>query len=379
MDKMLVIGPVPPPIHGESLAVHSVVKSDLLNRNYHISLINTNKLNVTNAGKFSIGKVLKDIKILQQVFANVFMRKKDICYISISQTRLGLLRDLVIILLCSLRSKKIIAHLHGNNLGNVIDKMSRCERTLVKNIFKKIDSGIVLGNGLKNNFKGFTKSIKVVANGVDGNYITDEELNSKEKDTEFIDIVYLSNLLESKGYQYLIEAVASLIEEGENVRLTLAGAIFNQEKFDMIWNTVKDRRLEERIKHLGVVDGIKKKQLLLSSDIMVLPTNYPIEGQPVSIIEGMAAGLPIIATKRGSIPDLITNNGILIETGSTHLVKKTLSSLINNPKELKNMSKNSRENFLNNFTLEKNIKKIQVVISDSEGEIRRIEKSINSN
>ncbi|MED4391744.1 glycosyltransferase family 4 protein [Priestia aryabhattai] len=379
MDKMLVIGPVPPPIHGESLAVHSVIKSDLLNRNYHISLINTNKLNVTNAGKFSIGKVLKDIKILQQVFANVFMRKKDICYISISQTRLGLLRDLVIILLCSLRSKKIIAHLHGNNLGNVIDKMSQCERTLVKNIFKKIDSGIVLGNGLKNNFKGFTKSIKVVANGVDGNYITDEELNSKEKDTEFIDIVYLSNLLESKGYQYLIEAVASLIEEGENVRLTLAGAIFNQEKFDMIWNTVKDRRLEERIKHLGVVDGIKKKQLLLSSDIMVLPTNYPIEGQPVSIIEGMAAGLPIIATKRGSIPDLITNNGILIETGSTHLVKKTLSSLINNPKEIKNMSKNSRENFLNNFTLEKNIKKIQVVISDSEGEIRRIEKSINSN
>ncbi|WP_375346621.1 glycosyltransferase family 4 protein [Priestia megaterium] len=379
MKKMLVIGPVPPPIHGESLAVHSVVKSDLLNRNYHISLINTNKLNVTNAGKFSIGKVLKDIKILQQVFANVFMRKKDICYISISQTRLGLLRDLVIILLCSLRSKKIIAHLHGNNLGNVIDKMSRCERTLVKNIFKKIDSGIVLGNGLKNNFKGFTKSIKVVANGVDGNYITDEELNSKEKYTEFIDIVYLSNLLESKGYQYLIEAVASLIEEGENVRLTLAGAIFNQEKFDMIWNTVKDRGLEERIKHLGVVDGIEKKQLLLSSDIMVLPTNYPIEGQPVSIIEGMAAGLPIIATKRGSIPDLITNNGILIETGSTHLVKETLSSLINNPKELENMGKNSRENFLNNFTLEKNIKKIQVVISDSEGEIRRIEKGINSN
>ncbi|MBK0291289.1 glycosyltransferase family 4 protein [Bacillus sp. S34] len=379
MDKMLVVGPVPPPIHGESLAVHSVVKSDLLNRNYHISLINTNKLNVTNAGEFSIGKVLKDIKILQQVFANVFMRKKDICYISISQTRLGLLRDLVIILLCSLRSKKIITHLHGNNLGNVIDKMSRFERTLVKNIFKKIDSGIVLGNGLKNNFKGFTKSVKVVANGVDSNYITDEELNSKEKDTEFIDIVYLSNLLESKGYQYLIEAVASLIEEGKNVRLTLAGAIFNQEKFDMIWNIVKDRGLEKRIKHLGVVDGIEKKQLLLSSDIMVLPTNYPIEGQPVSIIEGMAAGLPIIATKRGSIPDLITNNGILIETGSTHLVKKTLSSLINNPKELKNMSKNSRENFLNNFTLEKNIKKIQVVISDSEGEIRRIEKSINSN
>lgn len=379
MDKMLVVGPVPPPIHGESLAVHSVVKSDLLNRNYHISLINTNKLNVTNAGEFSIGKVLKDIKILQQVFANVFMRKKDICYISISQTRLGLLRDLVIILLCSLRSKKIITHLHGNNLGNVIDKMSRFERTLVKNIFKKIDSGIVLGNGLKNNFKGFTKSVKVVANGVDSNYITDEELNSKEKDIEFIDIVYLSNLLESKGYQYLIEAVASLIEEGKNVRLTLAGAIFNQEKFDMIWNTVKDRGLEKRIKHLGVVDGIEKKQLLLSSDIMVLPTNYPIEGQPVSIIEGMAAGLPIIATKRGSIPDLITNNGILIEIGSTHLVKKTLSSLINNPKELKNMSKNSRENFLNNFTLEKNIKKIQVVISDSEGEIRRIEKSINSN
>ncbi|MGG0331038.1 glycosyltransferase family 4 protein [Priestia megaterium] len=363
MEKIMIIGPLPPPIHGESLAVLNVIESKKVNEIYEVCSVNTNRINVTAAGQFSIGKILKDLNIIMKVIMKAFIMKKEIVYISISQTRLGLIRDLIIIFICSIRSKKIIAHLHGNNLGNVINEMNRLEKILVKKVFNRITSGIVLGKNLKDNFKSLVQNTDVVANGIDINYIKEEEISHKQRDRDYITIVYLSNLIETKGYQELIYAVISLLEKGIKIKLKLAGSVFDQIKFKEVWKKVQHYNLESNIQYLGTVEGEDKKRLLLDSDIMVLPTNYPIEGQPLSIIEGMAAGLPIISTSRGSIPDLITNNGILIDSGEKKLIEQALIELINNPEKMKSMAQNSRGNFSRKFTLDKYIDSILDIIS----------------
>jgi glycosyltransferase involved in cell wall biosynthesis len=363
MEKLMIIGPLPPPIHGESLAVLNVIESKKVNEIYEVYSVNTNRINVTAAGQFSISKILKDLNIIMKVIMKAFIMKKEIVYISISQTRLGLIRDLIIIFICSIRSKKIIAHLHGNNLGNVINEMNRLEKILVEKVFNRITSGIVLGNNLKDNFKSLVQNTDVVANGIDIDYIKEEEIAHKQRDRDYISIVYLSNLIETKGYQELIYAVISLLEKGIKIKLKLAGSVFDQVKFKEVWKKVQHYNLESNIQYLGTVEGEHKKRLLLDSDIMVLPTNYPIEGQPLSIIEGMAAGLPIISTSRGSIPDLITNNGILIDSGEKKLIEQALIELINNPEEMKSMAQNSRENFSRKFTLDKYINNILDIIS----------------
>lgn len=358
MKKLLIIGPIPPPIHGESLAIKLVRESQDIKRNFCITTINTNRVNVTKAGKFSIKKITQDILIIIKVIIKIIIERQDVSYISISQTKLGLLRDLIIIYVCSLRSQKVITHLHGNNLGNVINSMNVFQRNIVKKVFSRIDTGIVLGESLIDNFKGYTQNTAVVSNGIDINYIQYDKLNFSIEEHDTIELVYLSNLIHTKGYVELINAAIELIEEGANIRLRLAGSIFDKEEFEIIWDKVKKSNLEANIQYLGIVNGDMKRELLLKSHIMILPTNYPIEGQPLSIIEGMAAGLAIISTKRGSIPDLVKDNGILIEDGKSSLVKAALFNLIEDKKKIEKMRFESRQLFMKKFTLKQHISEI---------------------
>ncbi|MGG0510617.1 glycosyltransferase family 4 protein [Priestia megaterium] len=363
MGNALIIGPLPPPIHGESVAIKELLDSAEIQKAYNMTLVNTNRKDITNTGGFSLIKIIEDLKHFLKVSYYTLFKTQDLVYISISQTKLGLFRDALFLLVSSLKSKRLVTHLHGNNLGNVIDNLSFLEYRLISYSLKKVDVGIVLGESLKENYKGLVNEVRVVSNGVSKLYISEQEIQKKLnliEDKQYTEILYLSNLIESKGYIELIEAVILLIEEGYSVKLTMAGAIFNKSEFEKIMKKVKEKKLENLIVYIGIVKDQKKKQILLSSDIMVLPTNYPIEAQPISIIEGMAAALPIISTNRGSIPDMIKDNGILIEKGERLIIFQSLKELMDNKKRIE-FSKNSRKVFLKHFLSQDYIQKLKSV------------------
>jgi glycosyltransferase involved in cell wall biosynthesis len=73
-------------------------------------------------------------------------------------------------------------------------------------------------------------------------------------------------------------------------------------------------RLSNNVYYHGTVSGESKRTILTKSDLFVLPTRYPNEGQPIALIEAMAHGLVVLATPIASIPDLIDDRatGILI-------------------------------------------------------------------
>lgn len=362
MKKLMIIGPLPPPVHGESLAIEAVVNSKSIRDKYEIIIVDTNRDSANKAGKFAIKKILQDIHHIIQVALNILFKEIDIVYISISQTKLGLLRDLIFILISSIKRGKIITHLHGNNLGNVIDSFKRPITFFVNKILNKVNIGVVLGEHLVSNYRNKINSIQVIPNGVDINFITDVEVKEKlNRKIDDINILYLSNLIESKGYAELILAVISLLSQGYPIKLVLAGQIYNEDNFNEIWSKVETSGFEDKILYKGTVTGNKKKKLLLNADILVLPTNYLIEGQPLSIIEGMAAGNAIISTTRGSIPDLVDDNGILISKGEKDLIIQALVKLLNNNDCIRNMGLASRNKFEKEFTLKKYISNLEEV------------------
>lgn len=363
MKNLLIIGPLPPPIHGESLALKAVEESEEMKSNYNINTLNTNRKVVENAGRFSFKKIYEDVICILKLFYLTFFTKIEIVYISISQTKLGLFRDCIFIFICCLKNKKIITHLHGNNLGNVIDSLNKFEKYFVKKSLAKVHTGIVLGKTLKDNYRGLVENIEVVSNGVDKEFITDDELINKNNNKKSLRILYLSNLIESKGYIELINAVMALLKEHYDISLILAGQIYNPKKFDEIWNEVCLNSFEERIKYIGIVSGTKKKELLIHSDVFVLPTSYKIEGQPLSIIEAMAAGNIIISSNKGCIPDMIEDNGYILEDPSALAIEETLHRILENTENRKKMGRNSREVYLKRYTLDKYIKKLSDIFA----------------
>lgn len=314
-NKICFIAQFPPPIHGLSKAVDTLYNSELN------SEINPN-------GKFQFEKV--DITSNKDFFKNIrkiSRSKANLFYFTISQTKGGNLRDLVILKLLEIQHKKCLIHLHGGYYRQLVDNdMTGWQRKANYKAIRKLAGVIVLSKSLEKIFERMIDENKifVVENCVDNQYLLsdkeiEEKLNTLE-DKKVIHVLWLSNFIRSKGYPLVLE-MANLekkrVDAGGERRFhfDFAGKFFADSEEQYFENYVKDNELEEFVTYHGVVGGEKKRELLKKCCIFSLPTRYPNEGQPISILEAMGNGMFIITTNHAGIPDMVedSKNGIVMD------------------------------------------------------------------
>ena len=297
--KICFIAQFPPPMHGLSKAVETLYNSRLSQE------FDFEKINITNNKLF-----LKNLNLIRK-------SKADLFYFTISQTKGGNFRDLLIFKLLRRQRKKCLIHLHGGYYRQLVDNnMGAWQRKANYRAISKLDGAIVLGESLKPIFKGMIPDDKiyVVPNCVDDQYLmSDDEFNEKVRTLEnrkIRHVLYLSNFIRSKGYPEVLE-MAKLekerVEAGGERKLyfDFAGRFFEKHEEDYFNGYIKDNKLEEYVKYHGVVGGDKKRKLLKESDVFVLLTRYPNEGQPISILEAMGNGMVIVTTDHAGISDIV--------------------------------------------------------------------------
>jgi len=156
---------------------------------------------------------------------------------------------------------------------------------------------------------------------------------------ETIVILFLAWVTKNKGIYDLIEAVLLLHRDKINFTLLIAG---NGNDFKPVYDLISNSEIRSNVKFLGWVSGGDKLKLLEKSDIFVLPTYF--EGYPNSLIEAMASGKACVATRVGSIPDIITNleNGLLYDSKNVNQLYACLKLLIQNPVLRQSLSTKAR-------------------------------------
>lgn len=304
MTKILLIGPLPNPTTGVSLA-NQIVVDNLKNRtDFHIRFINTSYYKFDeNLGKFSISKFFFNLKLICYSY-KIF--KTDVVYITPGQTFFGVLKYAVFILLAAILKKQLITHIHGNYSGKEYQKLKGIKKIIFKTLLNKTSKGIVLSDSLTGNLSPFIKNedIYILYNFVEDYLFVDiEEINQKLKNPA-PRIVFLSNLMEEKGIFELLEALKILQNQGFKYTAQIAGNIDtkHKQKIEKYFKSLKN------VEYCGVVSGNEKKTLLLSSNLFILPTYYAMEGQPISILEAMATGNIILTTNHAGIPDIFKDN-----------------------------------------------------------------------
>ena len=101
---------------------------------------------------------------------------------------------------------------------------------------------------------------------------------------------------------------------------------------------------ETDIKYLGkYIDGAEKKELYLKSHIFCLPTYYPYEGQPISILEAYATGCAVITTAHAGIPDVFNDNvnGIIVNRMDSDDITRALTELFYNKDKIQDFAFNN--------------------------------------
>lgn len=357
--SICIIGQFAPPMHGLSKALETICDSEL-NEKFELQ-----KINITNNRN-----ILKNIiKILKS--------KSDLYYFTISQTRGGNIRDLIILKLLEIQNKKCIVHLHGGYYRKLIDNdLGNIQKKLNYKAIKKLDGVIVLSESLKQIFKGMIDDNKIftVPNCVDNKFIiSNEEFNEKMKTfekKEVIEILYLSNFIKSKGYEYILELVKLEKENccinGKDKRLhfNFAGKFFEKEEEEKFFEYIKVHELENYVTYHGIVNGKDKLELLKKGDIFILLTRYPNEGQPISILEAMGNGMYIVTTDHAGIPDIVKDeiNGFICKEENINLSIQYIYEKIH--QNHINVMKSNRIEVTKNYLEEKYINNIENIFKN---------------
>lgn len=282
--------------------------------------------NLNSDGEFEFEKInIANNKSFLKNLLKIVRSRADLFYFTISQSKGGNLRDLVILKLLELQKKKCLIHLHGGYYRQLVEHdLPEWQRRANYKAIQKLAGVIVLSKSLKQIFEGMIDRDKifVVENCVDDQYLlTNLEIEEKcaaLNEQKVLHVLWLSNFIRSKGYPLVLE-MAKLeklrVEAGgeRKFHFDFAGKFFENSERAYFESYVKANQLEEYITYHGVVDGDKKRQLLKQCCIFALPTRYPKEGQPISILEAMGNGMFIITTDHAGIPDLVEDdvNGIV--------------------------------------------------------------------
>jgi glycosyltransferase involved in cell wall biosynthesis len=360
--RVLILGKLPPPYMGPAIATDIILRSALKD---HFTLFHLNtKINdsLVEFGKWGFGKMGKNISICFKMFKMCRRNKPDLVLIPISQTTMGFIKDSVFILIAKLCGRKVLVQLRGSNFNNWISSASPLMRSYVKSILKKTRAVIVLGNNLKYLFEEYYSSGKifVVPNGANYNIPANENVSGEIK------IIYLSNLLVSKGIEDVFEAIKILRENisAENITCSfsvdLIGEWYQEDTKKYCLSLKEKHKLPVNI-HTSE-ESKNKLKYLSRADIFLFPPRDP-EGHPWAIIEAMAAGLPIISTDRGAITESVIDgvNGYIVEVKSPEIIAQKLRILISEKDLREKMGKESRNLYLKNFTEEKMVENLTTV------------------
>lgn len=357
MKKILLVGPILPPIHGQSLAFTRLCESIEPSRK---TVVNTNIEN-TN----SIKKLLFSFRTLARIAANTIFNRYDVVYFTCSRSFLGSVKDILLINLAKMKKTKVINHLHGSDFYDFFHHTPLWYQKVLRDSYEKVDISIVLLPKMKEQFKDFKKmKIEVVPN------FYDKELGDTpvQKDTSQITMLYLSNIMKSKGIFELLEAFELLSKKYQNISLNIAGDFFDDEhmKRDEIKEKFEQKISQNhQIHYHGKVFGEGKSKLLQESDIFILPSYYRSEAFPISIIEAMSSANAIIATDYKYLPEVVgKENGILAAPKSVDDLISAIAYLLNHETELREIQRYNQLEAQHKYGLEQYIEKLHHIIEE---------------
>lgn len=187
-----------------------------------------------------------------------------------------------------------------------------------------------------------------------------EDKLSTEIDFENYDFVLgsIGNLYKTKGYEYLINAVRILVDQGHNVLSVIIGEGKEREELE---NWVEELKLKKNVILPGKLDNYEAARLLKAFDIYI--NSSVKEGLTTTIIEAMQAGLPVVATRVGGTPEIVDDqeNGFLLDSESSKDLAEKIKSVLSGVKDWDQIGEKAMQKARNEFSFEQMVKRTEKV------------------
>lgn len=255
--RVLVIGQLPPPVHGSNVMTKRFMEA-LKTSNISAEIVEKNFSNqLHDVGKKSLNKLFKIPSLYQRVRRAILRARPNYCVYFISVGWSALLVDCLI--LHQLKSKNIpyILYFHGMGYRNYEKQSNSLLKAVIRNSLSNALGGLVLGECLKEDVNHCISNdrLYVLPNGIP----TVKKLSTySEKDHAAVHVIFLSNLIPSKGPDVFLAMAREVCKKEPKVKFFLAGRHTSAEYLNKLVNYIKKEDLEGAINILGPVYGEDK-------------------------------------------------------------------------------------------------------------------------
>ena len=354
--KVLFIMHMPPPVHGAAMVGKYIHDSKIVNEFFDCRFENMMLAkNLEDIGKWGVKKIFNLLSQLKRFKKAIKESQPDLVYITPNAAGGAFYKDFVVVQYIKRCLKKyssnarIVVHYHNKGVASRQGKF--LDNILYKRFFKGLKV-ILLANVLYEDVKKYVskEDVFICPNGIP------ESLQGEpvaERYNEIPKILFLSNLIVSKGVIVLLDALKILKDRSVRFTCDFVGGETDELNAERFAEEVKRRGLVECAFYAGRKYGSEKAPYFENADVFAFPTFYHNEAFPLVNIEAMEFKLPIVSTNEGGIPDMVVNgeNGLICERNNVESLAAALEKLLLDKNLRLQYGENGYKKFKSEFTL----------------------------
>lgn len=338
--RVLFASPVPPPVGGISIWTRGACEG-LAQLGFDVDVLDTSPpgAGVEQArSRFRVDRALRAFGQIAACVRRLRSFRPQVVHINTSY-HWAFARDGILVWLASWAGARTLLHFHGGDLPLWYHATPPPLRGWVRATMRRADALVAITRETEAFLRREVSPTRVVylPNFVPSREFETREIRAEKPLDAPVEVLFVGWLLEAKGVAELARAVHPLPQ----IRLTLAGPVHREFLEEALREELD--RLGDRVRVLGALTHEQVHQLYGRADVFALPSHQ--EGFPLVVVEAMAAGLPVVSTRVGAIPDIVRDgtDGFLVEVSGVEQLRDRIDQLAGDPALRRKMGESGRE------------------------------------
>ncbi|HEY6865709.1 MAG TPA: glycosyltransferase family 4 protein [Candidatus Eisenbacteria bacterium] len=363
--RVLVVGPLPPPLGGVQLLNEMLLGSSLA-RDFELSSVNTSKgvlrWAVEKATWRTVPYFFRDVAALNAALARA---RPDVVVVHAAPSP-SILRDWVFMLLARAWGSRVVCHYHGTLHTRFPSAETAFGRAVGRTIMRAAHRVIVLGPTYRERFAAAwgrddiawapnvadVALLQSVAGDAGAPWLGPGERG----------VLFMGRLSRPKGIEDLFEAIPAVIARHPEARILLCGVAETAAQEPRLRAEVARRGYADRVTFLGSLEGREKARVWAAASVFVAPSWT--EAFPLVIPEAMAAGVPMVVTAVGAIPDFVRDgeDGFLVPAHDPPALADRVCRLLDDEALRRRIAARLRERAPREFDIEVGAARVRAVL-----------------